>query len=447
MCKSSVESNFLHFNSTRYQPSKLIGRGACGLVYSGHDQLTNAPIAIKKIVVRDDFCAKRTLREIQIQKAFRHDNVLGIIDLIYSPQNTTLYCVIPKMDTDLGRVIRSQQQLSKLHVQYFTEQLLDGLAYLHECCNVMHRDLKPANLLVNESCELRISDFGLARLAPDESASHERSLSPRSNVDEDGDSILGNLTSYVVTRWYRAPELVLSSRQYSKAVDLWSVGCILAELLQRKPLFPGKSHVDQLNLIIDVLGSPEPEALEIVSDGAKRYVAGLPYKLASPLGKRFPMACAKSLSLLKMLLVWDPQRRATVRQALNHPYIALDIDPGCAGCVKIADSSEEEADPFVALQREVVRFQDEKSHEKLPSNRDVSPTPTGNTSPASSQWTSSQHSLFAGTSRPPAAGTSYVGGQAQGQTLGAALSKDKPGQGNADSITDSELASRMQRAL
>ena len=314
--------------------------------------------------MRDDTSARRTLREIRFQRIFRHENVMSLYDLHIVPSERVLYIVMPMMDTDLSRVIRSTQPLSPLHVQYFTEQLLDGLAYLHECCNCMHRDLKPANLLVNESCELRITDFGLAR------------------VDPSGDCLDGatfenrmDLTSYVVTRWYRAPELVLCSGRYGKAVDMWSVGCILAELCKRKPLFPGKSHVDQLDRIIDVMGSPEPSALHSVPPSAQRYLASLPRVAPQHLSGLFPDAGEEVLSLLMGLLSWDPSRRATVREALSHPYLSAIAPPEWDSnrCVSITDDDEGEGegegewtDSLGALWREVTSFQAERGRQVAP---------------------------------------------------------------------------------
>ena len=237
---SATEANFANFELRhRYTPSRLVGRGSCGLVFSGHDKETDVKVAIKKISLRDETSAKRTLREIQFQSVFRHSNVLGIKDLCFAAEDRNLFCILPRMDTDLGKVIRSQQALSSLHVQYFTEQLLDGLAYLHECCNVMHRDLKPANLLVNETCELRISDFSLACLDPRLDAGTTSSPSPPSSPGSptDGETLSDRLTTYVVTRWYRAPELVVS-------------------LLPRLPAWPLRVHARLLRDLARLRSAP-----------------------------------------------------------------------------------------------------------------------------------------------------------------------------------------------
>jgi serine/threonine protein kinase len=164
-----------------------------------------------------------------------------------------IYIITELMETDLHRIVYSKQKLTDDHFAYFIYQLLRGLKYMHSA-NVLHRDLKPSNILLNSNCDLRICDLGLAR-----------------GISQEGTS---PLTEYVVTRWYRAPEIMLACREYTKAVDIWAVGCILAELLRRKPLFAGSDYMDQLKLITSVLGSPSEEDLSFVkSERAKAFMA------------------------------------------------------------------------------------------------------------------------------------------------------------------------------
>ena len=170
--------------------------------------------------------------------------IIAIKDIMVPPNVASfndVYIVYELMDTDLHQIIRSSRPLSDDHIQYFVYQLLRGLKYIHSA-NVLHRDLKPSNLLLNANCDLKICDFGLART---------------------GGGERGEYTEYVVTRWYRAPELLLTCSEYTAAIDVWSVGCILAELLGRKPLFPGKDYVNQLHLITKLLGTPSEEDLEV----------------------------------------------------------------------------------------------------------------------------------------------------------------------------------------
>jgi mitogen-activated protein kinase 1/3 len=175
------------------------------------------------------------------------------------------------METDLHKLLKTQT-ISNEHVCYFLYQILRGLKYIHSA-NVLHRDLKPSNLLLNTNCDLKICDFGLARIA-----------------DPDHDHT-GFLTEYVATRWYRAPEIMLNSKGYNKSIDVWSVGCILAEMLNNRPLFPGKHYLDQLNHILNVIGSPNEEDLQFIqNERAQGYIVNLPRKTKIPFERIFPNA-------------------------------------------------------------------------------------------------------------------------------------------------------------
>lgn len=213
------------------------------------------------------------------------------------------------MDTDLHQVIGSPQPLTDDHCQYFIYQLLRGLKYIHSA-NVLHRDLKPSNILLNGNCDLKICDFGLARAAaPD--ANHN-----------------GFMTEYVATRWYRAPEIMLSWKEYTKAIDMWSVGCIFAEVLSRKPLFPGRDYLHQIELITDVLGTPSDDDIEdIESEKAKEFLRSLSYKPCIPFKQLIPKGHALALDLLEKMLQFNPDKRITVEKALEHEYLASLHDP------------------------------------------------------------------------------------------------------------------------
>lgn len=208
----------------RYEYIKVLGQGAYGVVCSALDKLKNRKVAIKKVpnAFADLIDAKRIVREIQILKFYNHENIISLLDVLKPDSRTgfeDIYFVNDLMETDLHRVIYSHQDLTDDHIQYFLYQILRGMLYIHSS-SIIHRDLKPSNLLLNKNCDLKICDFGLARgLEPGETD--------------------GQLTEYVVTRWYRAPEVILNASNYTKALDVWSIGCIMAELLGRTPLFPG----------------------------------------------------------------------------------------------------------------------------------------------------------------------------------------------------------------
>ncbi|CAM8887100.1 unnamed protein product [Rhodiola kirilowii] len=286
-------------------PIRPVGRGAYGLVCAAVDSETREEVAIKKIGNAFDnrIDAKRTLREIKLLRHMDHENVIAIRDIIRPPVKehfNDVYIVYDLMDTDLHQIINSGQPLADDHCRYFLYQLLRGLKYVHSA-NVLHRDLKPSNLFLNANCDLKIGDFGLARTT--------------SETDF--------MTEYVVTRWYRAPELLLNCSEYTAAIDIWSVGCILGEIMTRKPLFPGKDYVQQLRLITELIGSPDDSSLGFLrSDNARRYVRQLPQYPRQNFAARFQNMSPGAVDLLDKMLVFDPDKRITVDAALSHPYLA-----------------------------------------------------------------------------------------------------------------------------
>ncbi|XP_075625647.1 mitogen-activated protein kinase 1 [Balearica regulorum gibbericeps] len=296
----------------RYTNLSYIGEGAYGMVCSAYDNVNKVRVAIKKIspFEHQTYC-QRTLREIKILLRFRHENIIGINDIIRAPtieQMKDVYIVQDLMETDLYKLLKTQH-LSNDHICYFLYQILRGLKYIHSA-NVLHRDLKPSNLLLNTTCDLKICDFGLARVA-----------------DPDHDHT-GFLTEYVATRWYRAPEIMLNSKGYTKSIDIWSVGCILAEMLSNRPIFPGKHYLDQLNHILGILGSPSQEDLNcIINLKARNYLLSLPHKNKVPWNRLFPNADPKALDLLDKMLTFNPHKRIEVEQALAHPYLEQYYDP------------------------------------------------------------------------------------------------------------------------
>ncbi|XP_065664342.1 uncharacterized protein LOC100213301 isoform X2 [Hydra vulgaris] len=308
---------------SKYKILEIIGEGAYGVVCSALESTTGQRVAIKKICDVFDVPAitKRTLRELKILKFFRHDNIIAIKEILKPPDDIKLfkdvYVVLDLMGSDLHHIIHSKQDLSEEHVRYFLYQILRGLKYIHSS-NIIHRDLKPSNLLVNKDCELKIGDFGMARSLLSSPIEQKRVM-----------------TEYVATRWYRAPELMLTVHQFTKAIDMWSVGCIFAEMLGRAALFPGSNYLNQLQLILSVVGLPSVEFLSTISsDRVRNYITKLPHKDAVPLSKMFPNASAESMDLLKNLLVLDPKYRFSVEKALDHKFVEryhdLDDEPTCA---------------------------------------------------------------------------------------------------------------------
>ncbi|XP_052879357.1 mitogen-activated protein kinase homolog MMK2-like isoform X2 [Gossypium arboreum] len=257
--KYNVYGSLFEVSRKYVPPIRPVGRGANGIVCAAVNSETREEVAIKKI-----------------SNAF--DNRI-----------------------DAKRTLREIKLLRHMdHENYFLYQVLRGLKYVHSA-NVLHRDLKPSNLLLNANCDLKIGDFGLARTT--------------SETDF--------MTEYVVTRWYRAPELLLNCSEYTAAIDIWSVGCILGETMTRQPLFPGKDYVHQLRLITELIGSPDDSSLGFLrSENARRYVRQLPQYPKQNFSARFPNSSSGAVDLLEKMLVFDPHRRITVEEALCHPYLA-----------------------------------------------------------------------------------------------------------------------------
>lgn len=304
--------------SSDFQLKSLLGEGAYGIVCSAVHLPTEEVVAIKKIEPFDKpLFALRTLREIKILKHFQHENIISIFD-IQRPDSfenfNEVYIIQELMQTDLHKVITTQQ-LSVDHIQYFIYQTLRAVKTLHGS-NVIHRDLKPSNLLINSNCDLKVCDFGLARIINAETGENEEE--PRQS----------GMTEYVATRWYRAPEVMLTAAKYSKAMDIWSCGCILAELLLKRPLFPGKDYRHQLMLIFGLIGTPTGEDLLCIeSKRAREYIMTLPKYNPIPWERIFPNGDPMGIDLLKKMLIFDPKKRITAREALEHPFLRTYHDP------------------------------------------------------------------------------------------------------------------------
>lgn len=289
--------------TSRYVDLNPVGMGAFGLVCSAKDQLTGQNVAIKKILkpFSTPVLSKRTYRELKLLKQLRHENLISLSDIFISPLED-IYFVTELLGTDLHRLLTSRP-LEKQFIQYFLYQILRGLKYVHSA-GVVHRDLKPSNILINENCDLKICDFGLARIQDSQ------------------------MTGYVSTRYYRAPEIMLTWQKYDVEVDIWSAGCIFAEMLEGKPLFPGKDHVHQFSIITELLGSPPDDVIHTIgSENTLRFVKSLPHKEPVPFSTKFKNADPEAIDLLEKMLMFDPRKRIKASEALAHPYLAPYHDP------------------------------------------------------------------------------------------------------------------------
>ncbi|KAK3152094.1 hypothetical protein QOZ80_2BG0154200 [Eleusine coracana subsp. coracana] len=305
--------------ASRYQIQEVIGKGSYGVVAAAVDTHTGERVAIKKInnVFENVSDAARILREIKLLRLLRHPNIVEIKHIMLPPTRREfrdIYIVFELMESDLHQVIKANDNLTPEHHRFFLYQLLRALKYIH-AANVFHRDLKPKNILANSDCTLKICDFGLARVSFNDS---------RSTIF---------WTDYVATRWYRAPELCGSFfSNYTPAIDIWSIGCIFAEVLTGMPLFPGRNVVHQLDLITDLLGTPSLRSIsQIHSEKARGYLADMPKKHPIPFSHKFQNADPLALRLLEHLLAFDPKDRPTAEEALADPYFRglakLELEP------------------------------------------------------------------------------------------------------------------------
>jgi serine/threonine protein kinase len=291
----------------RYYPVSVLGEGSYGIVCLCKDAKTKTKVAIKKCSFMEKFRAQvlRTLREIYILRHVDHPNLLQLKDVMpcLSKDNIDcVYIVMDSMDTNLRRIIRSRQPLENIDIQILTYQMLKGLKYMHEA-GLIHRDIKPSNVLVNADLHLKLCDFGLSR-----------GISEQENEA---------MTEYVVTRHYRAPEVMTNPTNYDTKIDMWGVGCILAELLGREVLFPGEDYLSQLKLIIQHVGIPSKEDLDLVHKNARAYIQDLEKQTEgkkTDWAKKYPKADPKALDLLVKLLQFSPEKRISAKDALEHPW-------------------------------------------------------------------------------------------------------------------------------
>lgn len=298
-------------NVNEFEKLNRVGEGTYGIVYRARDTTSNKIVALKKVRSDNekDGISISSMREISLLLNIRHQNVVELKEVVVGQRLDSIFLVMEYCEQDLASLLDNMMKpFSEAEVKCITMQLLNGLKFLHESF-IVHRDLKVSNLLMTDKGILKIADFGLAR-------THGLPAT--------------NMTPRVVTLWYRAPELLFGSKTHGAGIDMWATGCILAELLAHKPLFPGKSEMEMIEMIIEMLGSPS----EAIWPGFSElpaiksiYFRKQPY---NNLKHRFPWLDDSGLRLLNLLLMYDPEKRATARDALSTSYFKtnpLPCDP------------------------------------------------------------------------------------------------------------------------
>ncbi|CAK9303733.1 unnamed protein product [Gordionus sp. m RMFG-2023] len=281
-----------------YENFDKIGEGTYGVVYKAKNKKTGEYVALKKIRIdsESEGVPSTAIREISILKELDHPNIVRLYDVIIT--ETKLYLVFEYLEIDLKKFLEeSSNMLSISLTKSFIWQLLKAIAFCH-AHRILHRDLKPQNLLINSFGSIKLADFGLARSFgfPLQKYTHE-----------------------IITLWYRAPEILLGTSKYSTSVDIWSLGCIFAEMLNHKPLFPGDSEIDQLFRIFRTLGTPDNNMWPGINN-LPDFKSTFPKWTTKDINSIVPDLDLDGVDLLTKMLVYHPNKRISAKMALGHRY-------------------------------------------------------------------------------------------------------------------------------
>ncbi|GLI62072.1 hypothetical protein VaNZ11_004630, partial [Volvox africanus] len=291
---------------SNYEKLHRIGEGTYGVVYKARDRATGEVVALKRVRLdrSRDGVPVTSIREMRVLQTCRHPNIVALKKVVTGSQADSVFLVFEYCDHDLGRLLDSmsggsgRRSFSMSEVKCLMRQLLEAVAFLHDHW-VIHRDIKLSNLLYTHTGHLKLCDFGLARyFAP----------------------FVTPMTPNVVTLWYRAPEVLLGSEEYDESIDMWSCGAVLAELVSGEPLFPAVSEGECLNMMANLMGTPNERiwpGMSKLPNAGKFVFPDQPYNF---LRRQLPQLSEQGLNLLNCLLTYDPDRRITARHALRHEF-------------------------------------------------------------------------------------------------------------------------------
>ncbi|XP_022115613.2 cyclin-dependent kinase 20 [Pieris rapae] len=292
---------------TSYSIVGRIGEGAHGLVFKANHLPTGREVALKKILIKniDEGIPVNVMREIKALQLLRCKYIIKLYDMF--PRGMSLVLVLEYMSSGLWDMLHHrQQELTLPRVKAYAQMLLKGTRYMH-AHYVMHRDLKPANLLINHEGVLKIADLGLARLFwPDGGRPYSHQ---------------------VATRWYRAPELLYGARYYTENVDVWAVGCIIAEMITKKPLFAGESDIEQLAIVVQHLGTPTEESWPDHSNLPDYHKITFPESPPMSWTQILPGVEPDAVNFIKSFLLYDEKKRISAKEALKHSWLRTKPSP------------------------------------------------------------------------------------------------------------------------
>lgn len=318
----------------KFESMKKVGRGLYGIVWKAKPigGVNDRPVAIKRMfnAFSNRIDAKRTYRELSyLLKFCTHPNIVSVHEIIASEDDMDIYVVMEHLDVDLGYIIQSMltlyykthtlvAKLQQIHVEFITWQLFAALKYIHSA-GIVHRDVKPQNILLNSKCGVRLCDFGMARSVV------ARDPDPYTPLPADfhaPSTPVVRLTNYCSSRWYRSPEQLVNARNYSTAIDVWAAGCVVGEMIQRKPVFPGSCTYMQLSLIVHLTGTPADVDLAGINS---KYV----YSILESLGNSkqgkiveiVPNASREAADFMHLCFQFNPDKRMTAVEALEHPFL------------------------------------------------------------------------------------------------------------------------------